>query len=72
MRIKILGDYYYCVSGLPVSRPSHAYNCVRMGLQMIEAIRTSALPTKISRMPGKNARLRLDWGRMHRHGNATA
>ncbi|KAM7307899.1 adenylate cyclase type 2 [Ixodes scapularis] len=39
MRIKILGDCYYCVSGLPVSRPSHAYNCVRMGLQMIEAIR---------------------------------
>ncbi|XP_076350937.1 adenylate cyclase type 2-like isoform X2 [Tachypleus tridentatus] len=39
MRIKILGDCYYCVSGLPVSRPSHAYNCVQMGLQMIEAIR---------------------------------
>ncbi|XP_031784566.1 adenylate cyclase type 2 isoform X2 [Nasonia vitripennis] len=39
MRIKILGDCYYCVSGLPVSRPNHAYNCVNMGLQMIEAIR---------------------------------
>lgn len=39
MRIKILGDCYYCVSGLPVSRPSHAYNCVQMGLLMIEAIR---------------------------------
>uniref|UniRef100_T1J4X6 adenylate cyclase n=1 Tax=Strigamia maritima TaxID=126957 RepID=T1J4X6_STRMM len=39
MRIKILGDCYYCVSGLPVSRPSHAYNCVKMGLEMIEAIR---------------------------------
>ncbi|XP_065349214.1 adenylate cyclase type 2 [Cloeon dipterum] len=39
MRIKILGDCYYCVSGLPVSRPNHAYNCVKMGLQMIEAIR---------------------------------
>ncbi|KAG8240530.1 cAMP biosynthetic process, partial [Homalodisca vitripennis] len=38
MRIKILGDCYYCVSGLPVSRPNHAYNCVNMGLQMIEAI----------------------------------
>ncbi|XP_043192777.1 adenylate cyclase type 2-like [Amphibalanus amphitrite] len=40
MRIKILGDCYYCVSGLPVSRPSHAKNCVKMGLQMIDAIRT--------------------------------
>ena len=39
MRIKILGDCYYCVSGLPVSRPSHAKNCVKMGLQMIDAIR---------------------------------
>ncbi|XP_037067948.1 adenylate cyclase type 2-like [Pollicipes pollicipes] len=40
MRIKILGDCYYCVSGLPVSRPCHAKNCVSMGLQMIDAIRT--------------------------------
>ncbi|XP_021709920.1 adenylate cyclase type 2 isoform X1 [Aedes aegypti] len=39
LRIKILGDCYYCVSGLPVSRPQHAANCVNMGLQMIEAIR---------------------------------
>lgn len=40
MRIKILGDCYYCVSGLPVSRPQHACNCVNMGLSMIEAIKT--------------------------------
>ncbi|KZC13637.1 Adenylate cyclase type 8, partial [Dufourea novaeangliae] len=39
MRIKILGDCYYCVSGLPISRPNHAYNCVNMGLEMIDAIR---------------------------------
>ncbi|XP_044583203.1 adenylate cyclase type 2 isoform X1 [Cotesia glomerata] len=39
MRIKILGDCYYCVSGLPISRPNHAISCVNMGLQMIEAIR---------------------------------
>lgn len=39
MRIKILGDCYYCVSGLPISRPNHASNCVKMGLDMIEAIR---------------------------------
>ena len=39
LRIKILGDCYYCVSGLPVSRPNHAINCVRMGLLMIEQIK---------------------------------
>uniref|UniRef100_A0A1B0D560 adenylate cyclase n=1 Tax=Phlebotomus papatasi TaxID=29031 RepID=A0A1B0D560_PHLPP len=39
LRIKILGDCYYCVSGLPVSRPQHAANCVNMGLAMIDAIR---------------------------------
>ncbi|CAG7819624.1 unnamed protein product, partial [Allacma fusca] len=39
MRIKILGDCYYCVSGLPISRPNHADNCVKMGLEMIEAIK---------------------------------
>ncbi|KPL95717.1 Adenylate cyclase type 2-like protein 2 [Sarcoptes scabiei] len=39
MRIKILGDCYYCVSGLPVSRPNHAINCVQMGLLMIQAIK---------------------------------
>ncbi|XP_014797665.1 PREDICTED: adenylate cyclase type 7 isoform X2 [Calidris pugnax] len=39
MRIKILGDCYYCVSGLPVSLPVHARNCVKMGLDMCEAIK---------------------------------
>ncbi|CAF2094867.1 unnamed protein product [Rotaria magnacalcarata] len=39
MRIKILGDCYYCVSGLPISRPNHASNCVRMGLKMIDDIK---------------------------------
>ncbi|KAG7468341.1 hypothetical protein MATL_G00141880 [Megalops atlanticus] len=39
MRIKILGDCYYCVSGLPVSLPGHAKNCVKMGLDMCEAIK---------------------------------
>ncbi|XP_061036697.1 adenylate cyclase type 4 isoform X2 [Eubalaena glacialis] len=39
MRIKILGDCYYCVSGLPLSLPDHAVNCVRMGLDMCRAIR---------------------------------
>ncbi|MED6238548.1 hypothetical protein ATANTOWER_024384 [Ataeniobius toweri] len=38
LRIKILGDCYYCVSGLPDPIPSHAINCVRMGLDMCTAI----------------------------------
>uniref|UniRef100_A0A3B5N0M5 adenylate cyclase n=1 Tax=Xiphophorus couchianus TaxID=32473 RepID=A0A3B5N0M5_9TELE len=32
LRIKILGDCYYCVSGLPEPRPDHAHCCVEMGL----------------------------------------
>lgn len=28
LRIKLLGDCYYCVSGLPDFRPDHAQNCV--------------------------------------------
>uniref|UniRef100_A0A670ZKU5 Adenylate cyclase type 4 n=1 Tax=Pseudonaja textilis TaxID=8673 RepID=A0A670ZKU5_PSETE len=39
MRIKILGDCYYCVSGLPVSLPNHAQNCVKMGLDMCRSIK---------------------------------
>lgn len=41
-RIKILGDCYYCVSGLLGEGPAeeiHADNCVSMGLAMVEAIR---------------------------------
>ncbi|XP_052833073.1 adenylate cyclase type 6 [Octopus bimaculoides] len=38
LRIKILGDCYYCVSGLPESRQDHAHCCVEMGLDMIDAI----------------------------------
>ncbi|XP_045439897.1 adenylate cyclase type 5 isoform X2 [Pipistrellus kuhlii] len=38
LRIKILGDCYYCVSGLPEARADHAHCCVEMGMDMIEAI----------------------------------
>lgn len=38
LRIKILGDCYYCVSGLPEARPDHAHCCIEMGLEMIDAI----------------------------------
>lgn len=38
LRIKILGDCYYCVSGLPEPRADHARCAVEMGLDMIDAI----------------------------------
>jgi class 3 adenylate cyclase len=39
LRIKILGDCYYCVSGLLSPCDNHADNCIKMGLAMVEAIR---------------------------------
>jgi adenylate cyclase 5 len=39
MRIKILGDCYYCVSGLSEPRPDHAVCAVSMGLDMIDTIK---------------------------------
>ncbi|KAM6954072.1 LOW QUALITY PROTEIN: adenylate cyclase type 8 [Aplochiton taeniatus] len=39
MRIKILGDCYYCVSGVPEPQRKHARYCVEMGLAMISTIR---------------------------------
>lgn len=39
MRIKFLGDCYYCVSGMPINRPNHADMCVLMGLEMIKTIK---------------------------------
>ncbi|KAH9634450.1 hypothetical protein HF086_008284 [Spodoptera exigua] len=39
LRIKLLGDCYFCVSGLPDRREDHAHCCVNMGLHMIRAIR---------------------------------
>uniref|UniRef100_H2MEP5 adenylate cyclase n=1 Tax=Oryzias latipes TaxID=8090 RepID=H2MEP5_ORYLA len=39
LRIKILGDCYYCVSGVPEPQHAHARCCVEMGLAMIATIR---------------------------------
>ncbi|CAH0691551.1 unnamed protein product, partial [Chilo suppressalis] len=39
LRIKLLGDCYFCVSGLPQAHDDHAHCCVNMGLHMIRAIR---------------------------------
>ncbi|XP_068202815.1 LOW QUALITY PROTEIN: adenylate cyclase type 2-like [Palaemon carinicauda] len=39
LRIKILGDCYYCVSGVPEYTDEHAHNCLKVGLEMIDIIR---------------------------------
>lgn len=46
LRIKILGDCYYAISGAPKERPDHAVLCVHMGLSMVEAIRSVREKTK--------------------------
>ncbi|RVE56050.1 hypothetical protein OJAV_G00232210 [Oryzias javanicus] len=38
LRIKILGDCYYCICGLPDFRDDHAVCSIMMGLAMVEAI----------------------------------
>ncbi|MED6239783.1 hypothetical protein ATANTOWER_011105, partial [Ataeniobius toweri] len=38
LRIKILGDCYYCICGLPDFREDHAVCSIMMGLAMVEAI----------------------------------
>ncbi|KAM8933287.1 LOW QUALITY PROTEIN: adenylate cyclase type 7-like [Lycaon pictus] len=37
-RIKILGDSYYCVSGVTQPKTDHAHCCMEMGLDMIDNI----------------------------------
>ncbi|XP_021695354.1 adenylate cyclase type 2 isoform X1 [Aedes aegypti] len=39
LRIKFLGDCYYCVSGVPIKNKHHAKSCVDLGLRMIKDIR---------------------------------
>lgn len=38
LRIKILGDCYYCVSGIPDESDQHAQRSVEMGLDMIDIL----------------------------------
>ncbi|XP_054014639.1 adenylyl cyclase 78C-like isoform X1 [Hylaeus anthracinus] len=47
LRIKLLGDCYYCVSGLPTARSDHAHCCVEMGMHMIKAIRDVRYTTQV-------------------------
>ena len=49
LRIKILGDCYYCVSGLPEPRSDHAHCCVEMGLDVIDAIAWVRFPLLLVR-----------------------
>jgi len=48
LRIKILGDCYYCISGAPTKRPDHAVLCVHMGLSMVEVIKSVREQTKFN------------------------
>ncbi|KAL5006591.1 hypothetical protein ScPMuIL_015397 [Solemya velum] len=61
LRIKILGDCYYCVSGLPEPRSDHAQCCVEMGLDMIEAISLVSGVTNVN----VNMRVGVHTGRVH-------
>ena len=38
-KISTLGDCYYCVAGCPEPTETHAFNCVEMGLDMVEQIK---------------------------------
>ncbi|KAF8774534.1 Adenylate cyclase type 2 like protein [Argiope bruennichi] len=48
LRIKLLGDCYYCVSGLPDDDPRHADHCVQMALDMIDIIRKFREETRVN------------------------
>ncbi|XP_074031127.1 adenylate cyclase type 6 isoform X2 [Leptinotarsa decemlineata] len=61
LRIKLLGDCYYCVSGLPEARPDHAHCTVEMGLDMIDAI---ALVRGVMNV-NVNMRVGIHTGRVH-------
>ncbi|XP_055976098.1 adenylate cyclase type 6 isoform X2 [Sorex fumeus] len=61
LRIKILGDCYYCVSGLPEARTDHAHCCVEMGVDMIEAISLVREVTGVN----VNMRVGIHSGRVH-------
>ncbi|CAH0556509.1 unnamed protein product [Brassicogethes aeneus] len=61
LRIKLLGDCYYCVSGLPEARPDHAHCAVEMGLDMIDAI---ALVREVMNV-NVNMRVGIHTGRVH-------
>ncbi|XP_022256133.1 Ca(2+)/calmodulin-responsive adenylate cyclase-like isoform X2 [Limulus polyphemus] len=60
LRIKILGDCYYCVSGLPEARSDHALCAVEMGLDMIDSITSVVEATEVQ----LNMRVGIHTGRV--------
>ncbi|XP_050393868.1 adenylate cyclase type 3 [Patella vulgata] len=46
LRIKILGDCYYCICGAPEPRSDHAVLSIHMGLAMVDAIKDVVKQTK--------------------------
>ncbi|EDV23584.1 uncharacterized protein TRIADDRAFT_58375 [Trichoplax adhaerens] len=48
LRIKILGDCYYCICGVPDPRPDHAQLTVEMGVAMIRVIADVRKKTGVS------------------------
>ena len=42
LRIKLLGDCYYCVSGIPDPDENHVMNTIDQGLEMIKIIKSVA------------------------------
>ena len=59
---QLLGDCYYCVSGLPEARPDHASCAVQMGLDMIETINLVRMITGVAEL---NMRVGIHSGRVH-------
>ncbi|CAH0600201.1 unnamed protein product [Chrysodeixis includens] len=62
VRIKLLGDCYFCVSGLPERREDHAVCCVNMGLHMIRAIAEVRQEISISSLSNINVQLDMRIG----------
>ncbi|OAD53432.1 Adenylate cyclase type 2, partial [Eufriesea mexicana] len=57
LRIKFLGDCYYCVSGVPTPNSQHAKNCVDLGLDMIKIIRD--VRARVRRESGVDVNMRI-------------
>ncbi|KAL0099732.1 hypothetical protein PUN28_019858 [Cardiocondyla obscurior] len=57
LRIKFLGDCYYCVSGVPTPNFQHAKSCVDLGLDMIKII--NEVRARVYRESGVDVNMRI-------------
>ncbi|XP_011152703.1 adenylate cyclase type 2 isoform X2 [Harpegnathos saltator] len=57
LRIKFLGDCYYCVSGVPTPNSQHAKSCVDLGLDMIRII--NEVRARVRRESGVDVNMRI-------------